>query len=71
MRDGRFALRAVDLSVQMAQARYRRVGQFQQSFDVQGVGLEVVVQRSIFMVVCDEVQLGPRASSFDICCDKP
>lgn len=51
--NGRFALCAVDLCVQVTEARYGRVGQFQQSLDVQGVGLEVVVQGSILVVVCD------------------
>lgn len=34
MRDGRFSLRAIDLSVQVTEARYGRIGQFQQSADV-------------------------------------
>lgn len=34
VRDGRFALRAVDLRVQMAQARYGGVGQFEQGLDI-------------------------------------
>lgn len=32
--DGRFALCAVDLGVQVTEARYGRVGQLQQSLDV-------------------------------------
>lgn len=34
VRDGRFALRAVDFRVQMAQARYGGVGQFEQGLDI-------------------------------------
>lgn len=64
--DGRFALRAVDLGVQVTKARYGRVGQFQQRLDVQGVGLQVVVQRSVLVIVCDEVELRPRPGSFNV-----
>lgn len=70
MRDGWLALRPVDLSVQVAEARHGGVGQLEQRFDVQSVGLEVVVQGAIFMVVCDQVELRPGACSFDICCDE-
>lgn len=64
--DGRFSLRARDLRVQVAQTRDGRVRQPQQGQGVQRGGFEVVVQRSVFMIVCDQIQLRPRARAFDI-----
>ena len=68
MSDGWFALRAIDFSVEVTQAAGCRVGQFQQSLCVQGGKLQVVVQRAIFMVVCDQVQLGGGSCTIYICC---
>lgn len=65
--NGRFALGAKDLCVQVAKAWHRGVGQSQHGFIIQSGWFEVVVQWAVFMVVCDQVELSPRACSFNIC----
>ena len=57
--DGGLALRAVDLRVQVAEARDGGVGQLEQRAHVQRVGAEVVVQRAVLVVVSDQVELRP------------
>ncbi len=53
--DGWFSLRAVDLRVQVTQATGCRVGQFEQGVCVQSGELQIVIQRAVLMVVCDQV----------------
>ncbi len=55
MGDGWFSLRAVDLRVQVTQATGCRVGQFEQGVCVQSGELQIVIQRAVLMVVCDQV----------------
>lgn len=64
--DGRLALGAEDLCVQVAEARHRGVSQPQHGLIVQSGGFEVVVQRAIFVAVSDQVELGPGAGSFNV-----
>lgn len=64
--DGRLALGAEDLCVQVAEARHWGVSQPQHGLIVQSGGFEVVVQRAIFVAVSDQVELGPGASSFNV-----
>lgn len=59
MSDGGFALSAKDLGVEVRQARHGGVGQPQHGFAVQSGGFEVVVQRAVLVVVCDQVELSP------------
>lgn len=68
MSNGRFALRAVDLGVEVAQATGCRVGQFQQALCVQSGELQVVVQRAILVIVCDQVQLGGGSCTIYVSC---
>lgn len=68
--NGRFALGAKDLGVEVTKAGQRGVGQPQHGLVVQSGWFQVVVQRAIFMVVRDQVELGPGASSFNICRDE-
>lgn len=70
MSDGRLALRAVDLRVQVTQAACCRVRQSQQSLRVQGGVFQIVVERSVFMVVCDEEELSEGSCSLNICSDE-
>jgi len=51
--NSRFALRAKDLCVEVTEPGHRGIGQAQHSFIVQSGWFEVVIQRSIFMVVGD------------------
>ncbi len=71
MGDGRFALRAEDLRVKVAEAGDGRVGQSQHGPAVQGGALQIVVQRAVLVVVCDEVELSPRARAFNVSRYKP
>lgn len=64
--DGRLALGAEDLGVEVAEARHRGVRQPQHGFVVQRGGFEVVVQGAVLVVVGDQVELGPGARAFDI-----
>lgn len=66
--DGWFALCAVDLGVKVAQATRSRVGQFQQGMCVQGGELQVVIQRAVLMVICDEVHLRGGSCTIYISC---
>lgn len=68
--DGRLALRAVDLGVQVAEAAGSRVGQPQQRRGVQRVDLQEVVQGAVLMVVCDEEELREGARTFNVRCDE-
>lgn len=53
MGDGRLALGAKDLSVEVTKARHRGVGQAQHGFVVQSGRFEVVIQRAILMIISD------------------
>lgn len=64
--DGRLALGAEDLCVQVAKAWHGGVSQPQHGLIVQSGGFEVVVQRAIFVAVSDQVELGPGAGSFNV-----
>lgn len=64
--DSRFPLGPKDLSVEVTKAWHWGVGQTQHGFVVQSGWFEVVIQRAVFMIVCDQVELSPGASSFDI-----
>ena len=66
MSNGRLALGTKDLGVEVAEARHRGVGQPQHGFAVQRGGFEVVVQGAVFMVVSDQVELGPGAGAFNV-----
>ena len=68
--DGRFALGAEDLGVEVTEARHGGVSQPQHGFVVQSGWFEVVVQGAILMVVSDQVELGPGARSFNISSNK-
>ena len=68
--DGRFALRAVDLRVEVAEAAGRRVRQAQEGLRVQRGQLQVVVQRAALMEVGDEEELREGACSFDVSRDE-
>lgn len=68
--DGGLALRAVDLRVQVAEAAGGGVGESQQRRSVQRVHLQVVVQRAVLMVVCDEEELREGTRTFDVCSDE-
>lgn len=70
MGDGRLALRAVDLGVQVAEAAGGRVGEPQQRGGVQRVDLQEVVQGAVLVVVCDEEELREGARTFDVRCDE-
>lgn len=65
--NSRFPLGAKDLCVEVTESWHRGVGEAQHGFIVQSGWFEVIIQRSIFMVISDQVELGPRAGSFDIC----
>lgn len=69
--DGRFALRAEDLRVKVAEAGDGWVGQSQHGPAVQGGALQIVVQRAVLVVVGDEVELSPRARAFNVGRYKP
>lgn len=64
--DGRFALGTEDLGVEVTETRHRGVGQPQHGFVVQRGGFEVVVQGAVFVVVGDQVELGPGAGAFNV-----
>ena len=66
MGDGGLALRAVDLRVQVAEAAGGRVGEPQQRLRVQRGHLQVVVQRAVLEVVCDEEELREGARALDV-----
>lgn len=66
MGDGRFALRAVDLRVQVAEAAGGRVRQPQQRLRVQRAQPQVVVQGAVLVVVGDEEELREGAGAFDV-----
>lgn len=66
MGDGRFALRAVDLGVQVAEAAGGGVRQPQQRLRVQRGQLQVVVQGAVLVVVGDEEELREGAGAFDV-----
>lgn len=70
MGDGRLALRAVDLRVQVTQAARRRVGQPQQRCGVQRALLEEVAQRAALVVVSDEEELCEGTCSLDVGCNE-
>lgn len=65
--DGRFALCAIDLCVEVTQAAGDRVCQSQQSLCVQGGVFQIVIERSVLMVVCDEEKLSECSCAFNIC----
>lgn len=65
--DGRFALRTIDLCVEVAQAAGCGIGQPQQSLCVQGGVFQIVIERTILMVVCDEEKLSERSRALNIC----
>lgn len=67
MSDGRFALCAVDLCVEVAQAAGCRVGQPQQSLCVQGGVFQIVIERTVLMVVRDEEKLSECPRALNIC----
>lgn len=66
MGDGRFALRAVNLGVQVTEAAGRRERQPQQRLRVQRGQLQVVVQRAVLVVVGNEEELREGASAFNV-----
>lgn len=68
--DGGLSLRAVDLSVQVAEAAGGRVGKSQQGLRVQCGQLQVVVQRAVLMVVGDKEELREGAGTFNVSCDE-
>lgn len=68
--DGWFALRTIDLSMEVAQTTCCRVGQLQQSLSVQGGELQVVVQRAVLMVVGDEEELREGSGALNVSCNK-
>lgn len=65
--DGRLALGAVDLRVEVTQAAGGGVGQSQQALGVQRGEPQVVVQGAVLMVVCDEEELGEGPGTLDVC----
>lgn len=71
MGDGRLALGAVDLRVEVAQAAGGGVGQSQQALGVQRGEPQVVVQGAVLMVVCDEEELCEGPGTLDVCCYEP
>lgn len=70
MSDGRFALCPVDLCVQVAQAAGCRIGQSQQSLCIQGCVFQIVIERAVLVVVCDEEELCKSSCSLNIRSDK-
>lgn len=64
--DGWFSLRAVDLCMQVTQATGCRVGQSEQGLCVQSGELQIVIQRAVLMVVCDQVQLRRCSSAINV-----
>lgn len=64
--DGRLALGAEDLGVEVTEARHGGVRQSQHGFVVQRGGFEVVIQGAVFVAVGDQVELSPGASAFNI-----
>lgn len=64
--DGRLALRAVDLRVQVAEAAGGRVGEPQQRLRVQRGQLQEVVQRAVLVVVGDEEELREGARALNV-----
>lgn len=64
--DGRFALRAEDLCMQVTQAARRRVRQPQQRRRVQRAQLQEVVERTVLVVVSDEEELREGARPLDV-----
>ena len=67
MGDGRLALRAVDLRVEVAEAAGGRVGQPQERGRVQRGELQPVAQRAVLVVICDQVELRRGARAVDVC----
>lgn len=67
MSDGRFALCAVDLRVEVAQAAGCRVGKPQQSLCVQGGVFQIVIERTVLVVVRDEEKLSECPCALNIC----
>lgn len=65
--DGRFALCAVDLCVEVAKAAGCRISQPQQSLCVQGGVFQIVIERTVLVVVRDEEKLSERARALNIC----
>lgn len=65
--DGRFALRAVDLCVEVAQAAGCRIGQPQQSLCVQGGVFQIIIERTVFVVVRNEEKLRECTRALNIC----
>ena len=60
--DGGFALGAVDLRVEVAEAAGGGVGQSEQGLCVQGRLLQEVVQGAVLVIMGDEPQLGAGVS---------
>ena len=50
---------AGDLHMQVTQPTGHGVAQLQRLGGVQGMDLQIVIERAVLMVVCDEVQLRP------------
>ena len=50
----------------MTQATRRTVTHFEHVFHIQHMCLEEVVQGSVFVILCDQEQLSPGSSSFDV-----
>lgn len=68
--DGRFALCAKDLRMQVTQTARRRVRQPQQRRRVQGAQLQEVVQRTVLVVVGDEEELREGTRPLDVGSDE-
>ena len=68
--DGWFALRAVNLGVQVTEATGRRERQPQQRLRVQRGQLQVVVQRAVLVVVGDEKELCEGTGAFNVSRDE-
>ncbi len=62
--------RAADLGVQVRDSARRRVRERQHLGRRERVQFEVVVQRAVLVVICDEEQLRPRPRPLDVRRDK-
>lgn len=61
------ALSPINFCVQMAQTTGSGIRQLEESPVVQRSAFQKIIQRSVFVIVCNQVELCPGASALNIC----
>lgn len=66
-----FSLCANNLNVEVSKSTSNWHSQLKHGLDIQGNKLKVIIQRSLFQVICHQPQLCPSTIIFIVCCHKP